>query len=191
MKLDSTITPEQLLAAYASGYFPMADAADSQELSWYSPDPRAILPLDSFHIPHSLAKFMRKTPYEWRINSAFPEVIRRCADRPETWMNAEIITLYEALWRMGYAMSVESWLNGELVGGLYGVKMGKAFFGESMFSNQPNASKTALVKLVDWLKAQGFTLLDAQFSNNHLKQFGICEIAREEYLQKLRVALSG
>ncbi|MEQ1704885.1 MAG: leucyl/phenylalanyl-tRNA--protein transferase [Rickettsiales bacterium] len=191
---DSEVTWEFLLAAYANGYFPMADTKDSPILQWMYPEMRGILPLDTFHTPKSLAKFIKKSPFVITTNTAFPQVIRACADvseeRKETWINEEIIKLYCELWENGYAHSVECWQGSELVGGLYGVAIGGAFFGESMFSKTSNASKVALVHLVELLKNAGYTLLDAQFTNEHLKQFGIIEIPRNNYLKKLAQAIS-
>lgn len=191
---DSEVTWEFLLAAYANGYFPMADTKDSPILQWMYPEMRGILPLDTFHTPKSLAKFIKKSPFVITTNTAFPQVIRACADvtevRKETWINEQIIKLYCELWENGYAHSVECWQGSELVGGLYGVAIGGAFFGESMFSKTSNASKVALVHLVELLKNAGYTLLDAQFTNEHLKQFGIIEIPRNNYLKKLAQAIS-
>ncbi len=195
------ITWEFLLAAYANGYFPMADAKDSPILHWMYPEMRGILPLDTFHIPSSLAKFMKKSPFVITTNAVFPQVIRACAEvgneRKETWINEPIIKLYSELWEYGFAHSVECWQEsphkGEspvLVGGLYGVAIGGAFFGESMFSRTSNASKVALVHLVELLKNAGYTLLDTQFTNDHLQQFGVLEIPRAEYLEKLAEAIT-
>lgn len=195
------ITWEFLLAAYANGYFPMADTGDSPILHWMYPEMRGILPLETFHIPTSLTKFIKKSPFIITTNIAFPQVIRACADiteeRKETWINEPIIKLYHELWENGFAHSVECWQesphkdeNPVLVGGLYGVTIGGAFFGESMFSKTSNASKVALVYLVELLKNSGYTLLDAQFTNDHLKQFGIIEIPRANYLEKLKAALT-
>lgn len=172
----------------------MADSRDANELFWCAPETRCILPLGQFHVPRSLRKFLKSDPFEMRINTAFPEVIRACAEaapgRKETWINQEIIALYTQLWEMGYAYSVESWQGEVLVGGLYGVTLGAAFFGESMFSRQTNASKAALVYLVQRLHAQGFLLLDAQFENPHLDQFGARSISKAEYLVQLKKAVA-
>lgn len=190
---DPEVTWEFLLAAYANGYFPMADTKDSEVLHWMYPEMRGILPLDNFHIPRSLAKFIRKSPFRITTDTAFPEVIRACAEttpgRRETWINAPIIKLYTELWQNGFAHSVECWQGTELVGGLYGVAIASAFFGESMFSRASNASKVALVYLVELLKNAGYILLDAQFTNEHLLQFGIIEIPRADYLERLANAL--
>lgn len=187
------ITPELLLQAYASGYFPMAESRDAGELHWFYPERRGILPLEAFHTPRSLHKLLRKHPFILRKNTAFGQVIRACAaqrpERPESWINGEIIALYTQLHAMGYAHSVECWREEQLVGGLYGVALGGAFFGESMFSHESGASKIALVHLVQRLKQAGYVLLDAQYSNPHLVQFGVQEIPRKEYLIVLRNAL--
>lgn len=188
------ITPELLLRAYAMGIFPMADTADSTELHWYSPDPRAILPLHPFHAPKSLRKLMRHTPYQVRVDTDFSGVIDGCAEatatRPETWINTEIKNLLVELHHMGFAHSVECYDDtGQLIGGLYGVALGAAFFGESMFSRKSNASKLCLLHLFERLEVGGYTLLDSQFVNPHLIQFGVMEIARDEYLQRLATAI--
>jgi leucyl/phenylalanyl-tRNA--protein transferase len=177
-----------LLRAYASGYFPMADSA-SGEIAWYSPDPRAIIPLDEFKIPRSLRQVIRKGVFEVRIDTAFEEVIHACAKRKETWISDEIIGSYCELYRRGFAHSVESWHDAVLAGGLYGVALGGAFFGESMFSLSRDASKVALAALVGRLKDKKFSLLDTQFSTPHLARFGTKEIPREEYLALLRQAV--
>ncbi len=189
--MKEKITCELLLNAYANGYFPMAKSKDDPEIYWFYPEQRGILPLDDFHVPVSLAKFIKKHPFEITTNKAFVDVISSCAERDEdTWINDRIMQLYCQLHDMGFAHSVECWREGALVGGLYGVSLGGAFFGESMFSRETNASKAALVHLVELLKASGYTLLDAQYVNEHLKQFGITEIPREEYLQLLKDALA-
>jgi leucyl/phenylalanyl-tRNA--protein transferase len=189
------ITAEQLLEAYASGYFPMADGRDEKELYWYTPEHRGILPLDGFHIPGSLKKFLRNCPYQIKIDTAFEAVIRACADtrsekRKETWINDTIIGLYSQLASEGFAHSVECWQDEVLIGGLYGVSLGGAFFGESMFSLAPNASKVALVHLVERLRNAGYMLLDTQYVNEHLMQFGVQEIVRADYLVLLTNALN-
>ena len=178
-----------LIMAYRHGYFPMADAQTGQ-IGWYSPDPRAIIPLDAFRISRSLKQLLAKGTFEVKVNYAFKEVIRSCSDREETWISGEIIQAYGDLHRKGFAHSVETWQNGVLVGGLYGVAIGGAFFGESMFSSKPNASKVALVHLVKRLKERGFRLLDSQFMNEHVRQFGAIEIPRESYLVLLANALA-
>ncbi|MEN0040215.1 MAG: leucyl/phenylalanyl-tRNA--protein transferase [Pseudomonadota bacterium] len=187
------ITPEVLLKAYASGIFPMADSADDPGLFWVEPDYRGIIPLDEFHTPKRLARTIRQEKFDLRINTSFERVVDLCAeeapDRKETWINQRIRKLYSELHHMGHAHSVESWLDGELVGGLYGVSLGGAFFGESMFSRARDASKVALAHLVDRLNINGFTLLDTQFNTEHLSQFGAVEIPKREYLDRLSEAL--
>jgi len=190
----SALTPEILLNAYAQGFFPMAPKRHSPEINWYYPEERGIIPLDNFHVPKSLTKIAKKNPYRISMNEDFRAVITACADTPrgndkDTWINDEIIEAYCKLHQFGCAHSVEVWENELLVGGLYGVSLGRAFFGESMFSTTPNASKLALVHLVDWLRANEFQLLDTQYVNDHLLQFGVCAIPRVEYLEKLKAAL--
>jgi leucyl/phenylalanyl-tRNA--protein transferase len=188
-----TLTPELLLQAYAAGIFPMAEAADDSELFWVDPVRRGVLPLDGFHVPRRLSRTVRGGRFEIRCDSAFEAVMRSCAaasdDRPQTWINDEIVSLYTELFRRGAAHSVESWLDGELVGGLYGVHLGAVFFGESMFSRVTDASKVALVHLVARLRQGGFTLLDTQFVTEHLQRFGAIEIPRREYHSQLQAAL--
>lgn len=182
------IDPEVLLQGYRLGVFPMA--MDDGEIEWFSPDPRAILPLDKFHVPQTLERVVRKKTFEIRIDASFPEVMRQCAQRPETWINGEIIESYTRLNQLGHAHSVEAWQNGELAGGLYGVSIGGAFFGESMFHHVRDASKIALLALVEHLRAQRFTLLDTQWLTPHLKKFGAIEIPRAEYLHRLHAAVN-
>ncbi len=188
------ITPELLLRAYSIGLFPMADSADDPELFWVEPDMRGVIPLEDFHVSRSLAKTMRQNPFDIRFDTAFDAVVAACAeaapDRPSTWINAKIKSLYGTLHRMGHAHSVEAWDGGELVGGLYGVSLGAAFFGESMFSRRTNASKICLVHLVERLKARGFRLLDTQFTTEHLKTFGAIDVPKIEYEDMLANALA-
>jgi leucyl/phenylalanyl-tRNA--protein transferase len=185
---EGYIKPAVLVAAYRDGIFPMA--IDSRgEIGWFSPDPRGVIPLDGLHIPHGLKRSLRKQLYEIRYDTAFAEVMDGCGDRPTTWISPEIKRSYVKLFEMGYAHSVECWENDELVGGLYGVTIGGAFFGESMFSRKTDASKIALVKLVDRLNDKGFSLLDTQWSTRHLATLGCVEIPRHEYLQRLKEAL--
>jgi len=183
----SPIPPAILLDAYRRGIFPMA--ADSGELEWYSPDPRGILPLESFHVPHGLRRTLKKGGFEVRFNTAFEAVIDGCASRDETWINDCIKNSYMQLHEMGAAFSVETWVNGELGGGLYGVALGGAFFGESMFHTVTDASKIALHALVERLLERGFVLLDMQWVTPHLLTFGAQEIPRHTYRQMLRSAL--
>lgn len=187
------ITPEILLRAYSIGLFPMAESADDPEIFWVEPEMRGILPLDAFHLSKSLAKAVRKTPLDIRFDTAFERVIALCAepagDRPSTWINSTIRKLYNELHRMGHAHSVEAFEGEELVGGLYGVSLGSAFFGESMFSRRTNASKICLVHLVERLRKNGFTLLDTQFTTEHLKTFGAIDVPKDDYLKLLRIAV--
>lgn len=189
----SGLSPEILLRAYAVGLFPMAERHDDSTLYWIDPEKRGIIPLDTFHIPRRLRRKVRAGYFEIRCDTAFEDVIRYCAkpadDREETWINEEIIRLYVDLHKMGRAHSVETWLDGELAGGLYGVALGSAFFGESMFSLERDASKIALVHLVGRLKKYEFRLLDSQFVTQHLAQFGAVEIHRSGYRQLLASAL--
>ena len=181
------IDPELLLQGYRLGVFPMAIEDDS--IQWFSPDPRAILPLEDFHVPHALRRLLRKNVFETRIDSAFSKVIEACAKREDTWINLEIIESYTRLHDLGCAHSVEAWKEGTLVGGLYGVAVGGVFFGESMFHHVTDASKIALVALVEHLRAQKFALLDTQWLTPHLQQFGGIEISRDHYLRLLRRAV--
>jgi leucyl/phenylalanyl-tRNA---protein transferase len=187
------ITPDVLLRAYSIGLFPMAESADDPEIFWVEPELRGILPLDGFHVSKSLEKAIRKSPFDIRFDTAFEEVIGMCAeaaaDRPSTWINSTIRRLYTELHRMGHAHSVEAWDGDELVGGLYGVSLGAAFFGESMFSRRTNASKICLVHLVERLKRNGFVLLDTQFTTEHLKTFGAIDVPKDEYIKLLRDAV--
>lgn len=188
------LTPDLLLRAYAAGIFPMAESAESRELKWFDPPIRAIIPLDhQFHVPKRLARTIRQRPYEIRLNSAFEAIMRACAapaaDRPSTWINEEIIRLYTELHKRGHAHSIEVWQDEKLVGGLYGVSLGAAFFGESMFSRAADASKIALVYLVYLLRLNNYSLLDTQFQTDHLQQFGTLEITRDHYQHLLAVAL--
>jgi len=191
---NNDITVDILLRAYSAGLFPMADSADDPELFWVEPEVRGIIPLNSFHISKSLAKAMRKKPFDIRFNTAFEAVMAGCAaegpDRPSTWINATIRKLYSELHQIGHAHSVEAWEGKELVGGLYGVSLGAAFFGESMFSRRTNASKICLVHLVERLKASGFVLLDTQFTTEHLKTFGAIDVPKLEYAKMLDVAVN-
>jgi leucyl/phenylalanyl-tRNA--protein transferase len=177
------IPAELLLHAYRNAVFPMA--MEDGEIAWFSPDPRAIIPLDTFHVPHGLKRTLRKNPFEIRIDTAFEEVMRSCARRDETWIDEVIIASYVNLHRLGYAHSVEAWLDGKLVGGLYGVSIGAAFFGESMFHEVTDASKVALHALVERLRERKFTLLDTQWLTPHLVTFGATEIPRLEYQRQL------
>jgi leucyl/phenylalanyl-tRNA---protein transferase len=192
--LTIEITPEMLLKAYAHGIFPMAESADDPTLYWIEPEERGVLPLDEVRIPKRLARTIRQEKFEVRVDTSFHGVIAGCAaaraGRRTTWINQRITELYEELFRMGYCHTIESWLDGRLVGGLYGVALGGAFFGESMFSVERDASKVALVYLVARLIHGGFTLLDTQFVTEHLRQFGATEISRNEFQKRLAEALT-
>ncbi|MFL6280382.1 MAG: leucyl/phenylalanyl-tRNA--protein transferase [Vicinamibacterales bacterium] len=183
-----------LVSAYSSGWFPMA--VDHGEIRWYSPDPRGVIPLDRFHVPSRLARVIRSGKFTVDVDREFEAVMRACAetdrhdDDPGTWINAEILESYLELHRLGAAHSVETWQDGRLVGGLYGVALGGAFFGESMFHHATDASKVALAALVDRLRSRGFRLLDIQWVTPHLEQFGAVEISRAKYLKALAEALS-
>lgn len=182
------IPPHILLGAYTEGVFPMADDG---EIHWFSPLVRGVIPIDDrFHIPRGLKKSLRKKPYELRMNTAFPEVIRACASRKETWIDDVILQSYTELHKLGFADSVECWDKDGLQGGLYGVALGKAFFGESMFSRKTDASKIALVHLVEWMRENGYQLLDTQWMTPHLRQFGGLDVPRDEYLKLLGEALA-
>ena len=185
---DTTIIPpDLLLEAYSGGMFPMA--MENGEMGWFSPDPRGIIPIQEFHIPHGLKKTLKSHPFDLRIYTAFAATLRGCADRETTWISELIHRSYVKLHELGFAHSIEVWEKNKLVGGLYGLAMGGAFFGESMFSRVPNASKVALATLVARLAKQGFTLLDTQWVTDHLTQFGAHEIPRKIYLKRLQKAL--
>jgi leucyl/phenylalanyl-tRNA---protein transferase len=190
----SIITPQILLKAYAAGIFPMAESAEDNALYWIEPEERGVIPLDGLRISRSLNKRVRQQAFEVRIDSAFAKVIEACAaktpDRKTTWINSRIRSLYGQLHKLGCCHSVECWKDGRLAGGLYGVRIGAAFFGESMFSRETDASKVALVHLVARLNAGGYTLLDAQFVNPHLVSLGAVSVAKAEYLKLLEPALA-
>ena len=194
-------SPETLIKAYSLGVFPMAESADSRDIRFYDPEVRALIPLafregarHEFHLPRRLARTVRQRRFSVTIDRDFASVIDECAalknGRQDTWINRDIRQLYVALHRLGFAHSIEVWQGETLVGGLYGVALRSAFFGESMFSRQTDASKIALVHLVARLRAGGFRLLDAQFTNDHLQQFGIFEVTREQFQQRLQLALA-
>ncbi len=189
------IDPLVLLQAYSIGVFPMADDRDAEEVYWVEPKRRAILPLDGFHLSHSLAKVIRRDRFRVTANRAFPQILALCAesaeDRPATWINHAIERAYRHLHERGYAHSIEVWDGEELVGGLYGVALGRAFFGESMVSRRTDASKVALAWLVARMRFAGFTLLDCQFMTDHLRSLGAVEIAQRDYLQLLGAAVEG
>jgi leucyl/phenylalanyl-tRNA--protein transferase len=181
------IPPELLLQGYRLGVFPMA--MEDESIAWFSPDPRAIIPLEDFHVPHALRREWRRKVFEIKVDNRFAEIIRACAKRKDTWINREIIESYERLHELGYAHSVEAWSKDRLAGGLYGVAIGGAFFGESMFHRVTDASKIALVALVEHLRARKFALLDTQWVTPHLARFGAIEISRNHYLRLLRSAV--
>lgn len=187
----AVLDPDLLLRAYSIGVFPMADSRDADKVFWVEPRKRAIIPLDSFRLPRSLRKAVRAGTFEVTRDRAFAEVVRCCAKRNETWINDEIENSYNLLHGLGHAHSIECWYQGELAGGLYGVKLGGAFFGESMFSLRPNASKVALAWLIARLRVGGYKLLDCQFMTEHLRSLGAIEIRQEDYLGLLSAALSG
>ena len=191
---NSQLTPEILLRTYAAGIFPMAESAEDPTLFWVDPETRGILPLDKFRVSRGLQRKLRRGLFEVRCDTVFEEVVRACAaktsERPTTWINEEIIRLYLGLHTMGHAHSVECWQDGKLAGGLYGVCIGGAFFGESMFSRATDASKIALAHLVARLRRGGYRLLDTQFVTSHLQQFGVTEIGRNEYQAILSSALA-
>jgi leucyl/phenylalanyl-tRNA--protein transferase len=183
------LDPEFLLNAYCNGYFPMADP-ESGEIAWYSPDPRTIFELSEFKIPRSLKLTIKKGIFEVRLDTQFEEVMRGCAARDETWISEDIVASYLQLHRLGFGHSVECWHEGKLAGGLYGVAIGGAFFGESMFSLERDASKVALVSLTQRLKERNFELLDTQYSTPHLIRFGAREIPKSEYMKRLKRAIA-
>lgn len=189
--MDQYLTPQMLLSAYCQGVFPMAH--EDGRIYWYDPDPRAIIPLDRFHVSRSLERTIRQQCFEIRLNTAFTAVIKACAasapGREETWINDDIVQAYTRLHRLGFAHSVEAWQGSELVGGLYGVAIGGFFAGESMFSTVTDSSKVALVYLVEHLRRRRFRLLDTQFMTEHLRRFGAEEISAAEYRQRLGQAL--
>ncbi len=190
----SELTPDILLRTYAAGIFPMAESAEDPTLFWVDPETRGILPLEKFRVSRGVQRKLRRHLFEVRCDTAFEEVVRACAaktsERPTTWINEEIIRLYLGLHAMGHAHSVECWQGGELAGGLYGVCIGGAFFGESMFSRATDASKIALAHLVARLRRGGYRLLDTQFVTSHLEQFGVTEVGRGEYQAILSSALA-
>lgn len=188
---DYLLSPQLLLSAYASGVFPMSEGRDDPEIFWVDPRLRGIFPLDGFHISRSLARRMRRGGFGVSVNADFEGVLDGCAEREETWINGVIRDLYVQLHRLGHAHSLEIWMDGELAGGVYGVTLGRAFFGESMFSRRTNASKIALAYLVDRLNLAGFTLFDTQFITPHLASLGAIEIPRGRYHLLLEQALQG
>jgi leucyl/phenylalanyl-tRNA---protein transferase len=189
------IPPELLLKAYSAGVFPMAERADDPEIFWVRPDVRGIIPLDDFHVPRSLRRTIRRGAFEIRVDHDFEGVIGGCAEmsdvRPGTWINEPIREAYGELFRRGHCHTVEAWREERLVGGLYGVSLGRVFFGESMFSRETDASKVCLVALVERLRTRDFALLDTQFTTEHLKRFGAIDVPRRRYEKMLSAALEG
>lgn len=190
-----SIPSELLLKAYASGVFPMAESASDPEVFWVRPETRGVIPLDTFHAPKSLRKIVRQGRFDIRFDSDFEAVVDACAEKREertsTWINAPIREAYIGLHQRGHCHSVEAWRDNKLVGGLYGVSLGRAFFGESMFSRETDASKVCLVHLVERLRERGFVLLDTQFTTEHLKRFGALDVPRGRYEKLLEAALDG
>ncbi len=189
------ITPDILLRAYAAGIFPMSESADDPNLFWIEPEQRGIIPLDAVHISRRLVRTVRSGVFDIRVDTDFDAVIAACAapgpGRRKTWINRRIRKLYGELFDLGHCHTVEAWRDGVLVGGLYGVSLGAAFFGESMFSRQTDASKVALVHLVARLRGGGYRLLDTQFTTEHLRRFGAVDIARNDYRKLLTAAVAG
>jgi leucyl/phenylalanyl-tRNA--protein transferase len=189
MPNNSILTPEKLLNGYAIGVFPMANSAHDDEIYWVEPKMRGIIPLDGFHISRSLKRALDKSDYEITFNTQFESVVRACANREETWINTTIFELYQKLHKMGSAHSIEVSRKNILIGGVYGITLGTAFFGESMFSTETNGSKIALAHLVKHLKQRGFNLFDTQFQNAHLRTLGCVEIPQSHYIKLLKSAL--
>ena len=187
--MSPPLTAQILLQAYASGIFPMAESSDNHELFWLDPQHRGIFELDKFHISHSLARRIKQGAFEIKVNTAFMDVVAGCADREETWINAPLLRLYDELHQTGYAHCLEVWQDNQLVGGVYGLAIGGAFFGESMFSRRTDASKIALAYLVDRLRLGGFCLFDTQFITPHLASLGAVEIPRSVYHSRLEQAI--
>ncbi|MFH0981487.1 MAG: leucyl/phenylalanyl-tRNA--protein transferase [Planctomycetota bacterium] len=187
--MSAKLTPEQVLWGYTQAIFPMAGRRG--KIDWYSADPRAVIDPSKFHVPRTLRQVYRQKRFESAVNRNFRAVMEACADRPEgTWISAEIVRVYTQLHELGFAHSVEAYQGDVLAGGLYGVSLGGAFFGESMFHRASNASKVALVHLVERMNQRGMTLLDVQFMTGHLRQFGTVEISHEKYMQRLAAALA-
>lgn len=184
------LSPELMIRAYAAGIFPMSDGADHDGIFWVDPQRRGVFPLDGFHVSRSLRRRIAKGDYEVTVNRDFAGVVAACADRPETWINAEIFDTYMALHALGYGQSVEIWMEGELAGGVFGVTLGAAFFGESMFSRRTDGSKLSLAHLVSRLRAGGFQLFDTQFTTEHLERLGAVELPRAEYRRQLQLAVT-
>jgi leucyl/phenylalanyl-tRNA---protein transferase len=187
--VTDALTPDHLLSAYVQGIFPMAEGRDDPTVHWVDPRLRGVMPLDNFHMSRSLTRRIRRWPHRVSVDTCFAQVVLACADREETWINQTILDLYLALHARGHAHSLEVWEDDQLVGGVYGVALGAAFFGESMFSRRTDASKIALAYLVHRLRAGGFTLFDTQFLTPHLATLGAVEIKRADYHRRLAAAL--
>ncbi|MBT8399740.1 MAG: leucyl/phenylalanyl-tRNA--protein transferase, partial [Rhodothermia bacterium] len=183
--MSQFISPDLVISAYRGGVFPMADPSEPESIFWFSPDPRAVIPLTAYRVPKSVRRVVRKGKFVTTTDQKFEAVIKKCASREETWISDRLIELYLALHERGVAHSVETWCDEQLVGGLYGVAIGGAFFGESMYHDVPNASKVALADLIGRLLVSGFVLLDTQYLTAHLERFGAVEITREQYLRQL------
>lgn len=189
--MTEKVSPELLIRAYSMGIFPMGDSKNPHaELRWYSPDPRCILDLENFHVPKRLYRTYRQGKFELKVNKSWNTVLKLCAKRTDTWITEEIFQVYTQLHKMSLAHSVEAYYQGALAGGLYGVSLGGAFMGESMFHTVTDASKVALVYLVERMKERGFVLLDCQFMTEHLKQFGARDIPQTEYVRRLQEAIA-
>ena len=189
--MDISLAPETLIRAYCNGIFPMAEGKDTDKIFWISPEVRGVIPLNKFHISKSLRRSIVKRDYNIKINTDFLGVIKNCADRPESWINSDILKAYSNLFNLGFCHSIEVWDNDVLIGGVYGLAIKRAFFGESMFSKRPNASKIALAYLVSRLKYGGFLLFDVQFQSEHLKTLGAVEVLKANYQDLLKNALEG
>ena len=189
--MDISLAPETLIRAYCNGIFPMAEGKDTDKIFWVSPEIRGVIPLNKFHISKSLRRSIVKRDYKIKINTDFLGVIKNCADRPESWINSDILKAYSDLFNLGFCHSIEVWDNDDLIGGVYGLAIKRAFFGESMFSKRSNASKIALAYLVSRLKYGGFLLFDVQFQSEHLKTLGAIEVLKANYRDLLKNALEG
>ena len=189
--MDISLAPETLIRAYCNGIFPMAEGKDTNKIFWISPEVRGVIPLNKFHISKSLRRSIVKRDYNIKINTDFLGVIKNCADRPESWINSDILKAYSDLFNLGFCHSIEVWDNDDLIGGIYGLAIKRAFFGESMFSKRSNASKIALAYLVSRLKYGGFLLFDVQFQSEHLKTLGAIEVLKANYQDLLKNALEG
>ena len=189
--MDILLAPETLIRAYCNGIFPMAEGKDTNKIFWISPEVRGVIPLNKFHISKSLRRSIVKRDYNIKINTDFLGVIKNCADRPESWINSDILKAYSDLFNLGFCHSIEVWDNDDLIGGVYGLAIKRAFFGESMFSKRSNASKIALAYLVSRLKYGGFLLFDVQFQSEHLKTLGAIEVLKANYQDLLKNALEG